>query len=123
MRRARRWCVALLAAGGLVLGWGCDGGKPPVETSMTEVTVAGKITKGGKPVTKGSITFDPANYRRKDVMARSAPINEDGSYSITTLIGSNLVEVRGTGATGRQIYTERTFEAARGENTFNIELP
>ncbi|MEJ7639981.1 MAG: hypothetical protein WKF75_18915 [Singulisphaera sp.] len=61
MRRARWRCAALMAATGLIVGWGCGEGKPSVESSETEATVTGKVTIRGKPATKGSVMFDLSN--------------------------------------------------------------
>src|SRR6516164_2652145 len=94
MRKVRIRIAVLVPSALMVIGWGCDG-RPAVSSSTTEATVKGTVTIKGKPATKGTVEFDPANYQRKDVQARSAPINPDGTYTIKTLVGGNTVRVRG----------------------------
>lgn len=45
----------------------------------------------------GGITFDPSNIHRKDAEVRTAAIGKDGSYTVTTLVGENMVSVQGKG--------------------------
>jgi hypothetical protein len=116
-------CLISVTGGLLVATWGC-GDQPSVTSSTTEATVKGTVIIKGKPATKGKVVFDPANYRRKDVQARSAPINKDGTYSVTTLVGGNNVRVEGpeaekAGAT----YSSIDFDVKSGENTLDIKLP
>ena len=75
---------------GILSGCG-GGGKPSVSGSSTEVTVHGTVSYKGKPVTEGTIKFDPANTSRRDAKATSAPIGSDGAYKVTTLLGENRV--------------------------------
>lgn len=91
MSRYRFPVLILLGAVGAA---GCSGA-PAVSTSKTEAKVRGKVVIRGKPATKGLVWFDPANYRRKDALARSAEISKDGTYEITTLIGENSVRYEG----------------------------
>jgi hypothetical protein len=37
------------------------------------------------------IRFDPANIQRRDAKAVSAPIGKDGTYTIKTLQGGNMI--------------------------------
>jgi len=83
--------MSLAIAASLVLQAGCGSGAPPVSSSNTEVTVHGKVTYKGQPVTEGEIRFDPANVSRRDAPVASAKIGEDGSYSVKTLQGENTV--------------------------------
>src|SRR5262245_66253881 len=78
----------------LTTALGCGGRHPPVSSSATEATVTGTITLHGKKATRGEVVFDPSNYRRANEAARSAPISKDGTYSIRTLTGDNMVSVR-----------------------------
>src|SRR5262245_14224012 len=80
-----------------IIASGCDSGKPAVSTSSTEAKVMGKVLIKGEPAKSGTVHFDPSNYRRKSAAVRSAPINPDGTYEITTLIGENTVSIRGRG--------------------------
>src|SRR5262245_43804881 len=70
MKKVRIRIAALVPVALMVIGWGCSG-TPAVSTSTTEATVKGTVTIQGKPATKGTVEFDPANYQRKDVQARS----------------------------------------------------
>src|SRR5947209_1699427 len=82
--------LALLAAGLVAVG-GC--GHSATTSSTAEGTVTGTVTVRGKRATEGTVTFDPSNAQRKMVPARTAPIGKDGTYTITTLVGGNHVEV------------------------------
>jgi hypothetical protein len=107
---------------------GCRDGKPTVDSSTTdEATVRGKVTLGGQPLTGGQLVFNPANYQRKSVPTRTAAIGDDGSYTIKTLTGSNMVMVSpkkvaaGVKAT-TDPYEMIPLEVNPGDNTFNINL-
>jgi len=85
---------ALLATAILLVVWGCQGGGgPPVNapSSTEEVTVKGTVTLDGKPVGKAHLSFDPANVNRPTAKGRSADTDEDGAFTITTLVGENMV--------------------------------
>jgi len=105
-------------------GAGCGSG-PAVATAMTEATVHGKVTVNGKPVKKGMVWFDPANYRRKDIAARSTEVSPEGTYSITTLIGENSVRYEGPATRGSRELDGaiQGFVVEEGDNTFDITLP
>ena len=124
MRRSSRR-AGVLASGLTVLavaGWGCGDGRPGVEGSNTEAKVRGKVIAAGKPATKGEVVFDPSNYKRKLEQARTAPINPDGTYEITTLVGENIIGARGPGLSAYSTQVQ-TFDVREGENTFDIQLP
>jgi hypothetical protein len=98
MRPSCHCIVGLIGAWTLLAGWGCGGGSAPaVSSSMTEATVSGTVTIKGKPATGGQILFDPSNINRRDARPRTAAIGKDGSYTVTTLVGENLVSVEGKG--------------------------
>jgi len=116
--------LGLSSAALLIIGSGCGSGAPPVETSTAEAAVNGTVTFKGKPVTKGTVTFDPSNYQRQ-VASRSAPIGNDGRYTITTLVGENRVSV-----SSPQIVRSREmddidlyFNVQPESNTYDIVLP
>ena len=93
IKRLTRAGVLLPAA----LAWlACGGcGRPTTSTSSEEATVNGAVTIMGKPATQGgTITFNPANVTRKDAPPREAPLDKDGRYRVTTLVGQNTVTVR-----------------------------
>ena len=120
MARARTLIGSLAAVFALTLIVGCED-KPSVATSSEEATVKGKVTINGKTATKGQVQFDPANYKRKDVAARNAPIGADGTYTIKTLTGENRVTVDSPEKKGGD-YSMRTFDVKSGENTFDIDV-
>src|SRR5687768_16094135 len=94
MRLSRLRTVGLSMAAMLTVACGCSGaGGPAPSSSTAEGTVSGTVKVKGKSVGKGEISFDPANARRKDVSARTAPIGKDGTYTVKTLVGSNMVRV------------------------------
>lgn len=107
-----------------IAGTGCGGGIPAVSTSKTEATVHGKVVVRGKPATKGLVWFDPANYRRKDVAARSTEVSKDGTYAITTLIGENSVRYEGPATAGNRELDGaiQSYEVKDGENQFDLVL-
>lgn len=115
----------LLAILVIASGAGCGQGGPTVSTSTTEAKVHGKVTVRGKPVKKGTVWFDPANYRRKDATARSTDVAGDGSYSITTLIGENSVRYEGPATLGSRELDGaiQSLDVKEGDNEFDIVLP
>ncbi|MBX6312847.1 MAG: hypothetical protein IRY99_08025 [Isosphaeraceae bacterium] len=123
-RKSLSITLSILAAVAMALGTGCGGG-PPVETSKSEATVHGKVIIHGKPVKKGQVWFDPANYRRKDVTARSTNVAEDGTYAITTLIGENSVRYEGPATLGNRELDGaiQSLVVKEGDNEFDIILP
>jgi hypothetical protein len=122
MRRIRGPLVGLMTAAMLGIFVGCEGA-PAVDTSTTEATVKGVVKVGGVPATEGEIVFDPANYKRKDVAARSAPIGKDGTYTIKTLTGENQVKLGGSIARKKPILSrvQHAYDVHPGENTFDFE--
>ena len=121
---AHRFAPGLAVASALLaLAVGCEQGKPGVSTSKEEATVKGRVTIGGQAVKKGEVSFDPANYQRKDVSARTVKIGDNGSYAITTLLGENRVTVVSPEmARGRVANQEFQYEVKSGENSFDINL-
>ena len=125
LRIARERIPPLVLTTGLIVAWGCGGGTPSVETSTEEATVRGTATVLGQPA-KGSIVFDPSNYKRKDVDIRETKFEEDGSYAITTLVGPNSVMLsleNDIPANAEGIQTDLGFDVQPGSNTFDISLP
>lgn len=116
--RTIRVCVLLVPFGALALGCG---GKPSVSSSTTECTVRGTVTIAGERANGGTIIFDPSNYQRKMVQARNAPISEDGTYEITTLVGLNTIQIAGpqAGAVGAE-YQMIDYDAKAGEQTYDV---
>ena len=87
--------IHALAATLFLAATGCGAGYPPVDSSRTEARVTGMVKLKGKPAAGGGqISFNPSNVERK-VAAVVAPIGEDGSYSLTTFKGGNLVKFSG----------------------------
>jgi hypothetical protein len=111
--------VALLSSVG-----GCDDGRPSVESSTEEAKVVGKVTIKGKPASGGKIVFDPSNVERKMAPVASAEIAPDGSYSLATLIGDNVVRVEGPEAEKAGVQLDLVpVDVKRGENEIPISLP
>ncbi|QDV38778.1 hypothetical protein [Tautonia plasticadhaerens] len=124
MAISRRRLGAVAAAALLAAGTGCGGGRPSVDTGTEEVMVSGKVTLNGKPAT-GTISFDPSNVERKNAAARSTPINEDGSYTITTLIGQNRVSFSGPEISKNPDILNAAYmhDLQAGENKLDFDLP
>jgi hypothetical protein len=119
----RLGCLA--AAGLLAIGPGCGGGRPSVDTSTAEATVSGTVTVDGKPASGCTISFDPSNVERKDATASTAEIGEDGSYSVTTLVGQNLVSFSGPLVSKYPDIVNGAFmhDLTAGPNTIDFALP
>jgi hypothetical protein len=117
--------TGLVAAGLLVIIWGCGDGRPSVDTSTAEATVKGTVKVRGKPATGGTIHFDPSNVKRKTEAVRSAPIGKDGSYTVKTLVGMNQITFTGPAFDkDRQLQDASVpYDVQSGEQTLNIELP
>lgn len=116
-------CVALALALGVVAG--CSD-VPSVSSSDEKVTVKGVVSYQGKPVKKGTISFDPSNVNRPMATAASGPIKDDGSYEVTTLAGQNMVSFDLPGLAtpkNRLGYTRFAHEVKAGAEPYNIELP
>jgi hypothetical protein len=117
------WAASLTAL--LTLG-GCDNPAPSVSGSGQEATVKGVVKYKGKPVTEGTIRFDPANISRKDAKAVSAPIGKDGSYTLKTLVGGNSINVdlpaaltKGDPSLGM---SSNNYDVPSGESTKDLDL-
>ncbi len=108
-----------------IFAWGCGDGAPPVESSRTEAKVTGTVKIRGKAATKGRVTFDPSNVRRKDVAPSTAEISRAGTYTVTTLIGENsvFVDTPETQRDSRLGYNTQHFDVKGGDNTFDIQVP
>lgn len=117
--------MMLLLAGCL----GCNplSGGPSVSGSSEEATVSGSVRIRGKPVGNGQVIFHCANVSRPDARPRLAPINDDGTYTIKTLVGENNVEVscKELQAPKNSRYAEdqHLVVVQSGENAFDIEIP
>ena len=114
-----------VALGMIVLVIGCGDERPAVSSSTTEATVKGTVTVKGKLLTEGKVVFDPANYQRKDVSARSAPISKEGTYEVKTLIGLNTIRIDAPTVTKDRVlgYETVALEVKEGENILNVVLP
>ncbi len=127
MRSMRQWVGTSLTFGLLLVASGCGDGKPAVDSSTTaEGKVSGTVKIRGKAMKGGEITFNPANYQRKDAQPRTARIKEDGTYEITTLVGQNTVNVTGPEIIKEEElgYAALSVEVSSGNNApFNIDLP
>jgi hypothetical protein len=124
--RGARTCAILLAAACRLAAGGCGQGTPHAESSLTEATVTGRVTSGGKPISEGRVIFDPANVRRSTVVARTATIGPDGTYKITTLVGENRVTVAIPARRPRAgaPYVQQIYDVHAGqENTLDIAVP
>ena len=124
MRLLWNWTMASLMTTLLAASSGCSG-TPAVESSTTEATVKGTVTARGKLVTDGEVRFNPTNYQREGVGARTAQIQKDGHYEIKTLVGQNSVSLTGPviAKDPQLAYGALSFEVKPGENEYNIVLP
>jgi hypothetical protein len=125
-RRFAAGSLALVLA--LALSGGCgDNVSSTVSGSMEEATVKGTVRVRGKPVNNGMITFRTSNINRPNAPLKEAKINKDGTYTITTLVGGNMVEVtckEVLSARNRDlIENERMVQVQPGENTIDVDIP
>ena len=120
--RRNAFLLAMTLLGSATLA-GCGDGKPYTDTSLTEATVSGVVTAKGEPVTKGIISFNPANSGRQ-VGARTAEIGPGGHYTLKTYTGDNLVTYGGEVAEKhRGVGLRRDFATVQGgENTFDFDV-
>jgi hypothetical protein len=120
-RRDVFWFVMTFLVGTVLSG--CGDGKPSIDTSLTEATVAGVVTAKGVPVTKGTINFNPSNSGRI-VPTRTAEIGPDGTYTIKTYTGDNLVTYGGEVAAKHMgVGLRRDYASVqRGENKFDFDV-
>jgi hypothetical protein len=125
MNRPRRRHAGLLVLTLLVwpAGPGCDDGKPYVDTSLNEATVTGTVRVRGKPAEGGTIVFSASNSERI-VSPKGAPINKDGTYTVTTYTGGNQVLFEGDLAVkNRAIGLVREYvDVKRGQNQADFDL-
>jgi len=110
----------------LILGMmtGCGESPPSVDSSNAEATVKGVVKIGGVPATEGEIAFDPTNFKRPNEKIRTAPIGKDGTYSIKTLTGENVIRLGGaiTKKNSALEYSKKAMMVNSGENTFDFEV-
>ena len=110
-----------------LLAIACSDGTPSVSSSNEEVSVSGTVTYKGKKPTKGTITFDPSNVQRKMAAAVTAPIGPDGTYTIKTLVGGNMVSFdlpEYKGAADREVgYARLPQDVQSGQSKIDFELP
>jgi hypothetical protein len=99
--------------------------RAPPAASSEEANVKGRVTIRGKPATGGEISFDPANTKRPNEIARRAAIGKDGTYTVKTLVGNNAVRISFPGMErDRELGSaEQSFEVKPGENQFDFQLP
>jgi len=119
MKRASKTGV-LLATALLLVVWGCnDGGVPAVSGSSEETTVKGTVTIMGKPATSGTVVFDPGTINRRTAAVRRADVGKDGSYTVTTLVGDNIIRLEGKGMPRS---FSKSVEVKSGGDTVNFEV-
>jgi hypothetical protein len=80
----RGHCLVLMSAFCIQLA-GCGG---PAAPKREYADVSGTVKYNGKPVTKGSVVFQPASGA-----AVIGELKEDGSYTLKGVIGSNTVMI------------------------------
>jgi hypothetical protein len=119
------WYACALATSFVVPGCDGIGSAPDATSSKATGLVKGKVTVGGKPLAKAEVRFNASNVNRTDVPVVSAPIKDDGSYEVTTLVGQNQVSLTGPGVakSPRLSYYSKTIDVKSGENEFDIVLP
>ena len=120
-----RWLgLALIAVTSLLI-MGCGDGSVSASGSTTEAKVTGTVMILGKPATDGEVVFDPANVNRRDASVHRAPIDKDGHYTITTLVGQNMAIVEGPAIVknGLMVANRQAVELTAGENTVDLTVP
>ena len=87
--------LTLAAVFAAILGCGSSDIPSQVSGSSEEAKIKGRVLVNGKPVKGGQLIFKVANANRPGVPSRTAKINPDGTYEVTTLVGQNYVETNG----------------------------
>jgi hypothetical protein len=122
--RRRCFLSVWVAAPAMILA-GCGSGAPYVEGSQEEATVKGTVKVRGKPLAGGEVHFNPSNSKRQ-VGGRDAPIATDGTFTVKTLLGQNIVTVTPpktrTKAQYGLEYEEKTVDIKSGENALDLEF-
>jgi len=78
---SRHWISDFIPVAIVVILAGCGGAEPEKAASLAStVAVKGKVTLKGKPLTQGSISFEPADGGREAF----GNINSDGTFTLTT---------------------------------------
>jgi hypothetical protein len=122
------------AAGWLTLAiWSvgaCGCGSPYTANatgSLEEVTLKGTIRVRGKPVTNGVVSFRSSNVKRPTAQTKEVPISKDGTYTVTTLVGQNFVEVSCKETLGPKnrdlIENEQMIKIESGQSALDITIP
>ena len=123
-----RGSAAVLVMTALVTA-GCDSGIPSVESSMEEAVVNGTVKARGTPLVGGEVNFNAVNTKRQ-IGPRTAPIGKDGSFSVKTLVGANIVTVlsakfasksRKNQVSGLE-YDEKTVVVKPGEQKIDLDF-
>ncbi len=100
---------------------------PAVSGSLEESTVKGVVRVQGKPVKGGMVTFRPSNVNRPDAPVKEGPIGPDGTYSVSTLVGQNFVEVSCkellTPRNRPFLENEQLVEVPSGGTVLDIDIP
>lgn len=79
----RTWFSVALLGIGTLLGAGCGGGSD----NPTTAAVSGKVTRGGQPVSGGTVMFSPrASADKKGPPGKPAAseVGADGTFTLTT---------------------------------------
>jgi len=96
-------------------------------SSVEEATLKGTVRVNGKLVDNGTLSFRTAHINRPNSPTKNANINKDGTYSVTTVVGENYVEVAckemNTREAKRFRGQEQLIMVKSGENAVDIEIP
>jgi hypothetical protein len=105
---------------------GCDSGAPSVSSTNAEATVHGTVKHKGEVVSGGEIRFDPANVQRRDAKQVTAPIGKDGTYTVKTLQGGNMVYVTPSPELLKKnpglVTFMKEYSVPSGDSTFDVDL-
>jgi hypothetical protein len=95
---------------------GCGGGEG-FRASL--VPVKGKVTYKGKPLTKGTVTFEPDGEGR----LATGELQADGTYELTTyqkgdgtVVGQHRVYIKGTGPNPRKELVPQKYTTRQASN-------
>src|SRR5262245_41723556 len=113
--------VHALTVVGLVVLFGCDGGKPKGELPQLH-PAKGKVVRGGQPVTGGSLRFfaDPDD---PDVVI-GGEVKLDGTFKLQTMHAQSQKKATGAPAgTYRVTYHPPLGDQTAGPNPAPVEVP
>jgi len=124
-----KWIVGGWAAALVIALAGCGTDVPYAEGSQEQAKVKGTVKVHGKALDGGELLFNAVNSKRA-VPPLTAPIAKDGTFTITTYVGQNIVTVHPPETRKKALARdyglakdeEKPIDVKPGENTIDIDF-